>query len=238
MIKYKIIFLLAFVLVICGNAFSQTKELSFESLEKVPYKFIVNKTQFRIRVYDTSDYKNSLVLEKYKTKWIVVDTFDYHRAIYFKDFNYDGFVDFGLLDKWESEVCLFNPTKNLYVKSGFYSDASFDDDLHTDTSHMQLVDKNEQVYFDYLDYKREEWYSTLFQIKNYKRIELGVIDNETKYSEKDSGYITTKVIVHKILNNDDGNEKLIQEIKWNKDEEFDYSKYWKNNWQKFLPQKN
>lgn len=241
MIKYKIIFLLAFVLVVCGNVFSQTKEISFDSIEKKPYEFLVNQTKFRIRFYDTSsDNETPFVLEKYNTTWNPADSFEYHRAIYFRDINYDGFIDFALSDKWESETYLFNPIKNSYVESGFYSDAEFDDDLRTDAPHLQLIDKDEQIYFDYLTDKNCVWHSILFQIKNYKRIELGTINNETIYSEKDDDFITTAIIIiNRILNDEKTDKILFEKIKRDKkDNDFDYATYWKNNWRKFLPQQN
>jgi hypothetical protein len=69
-------------------------------------------------------------------------------------------------------------------------------------------------------------------IKDYKRVELGEINNTTRYSTKTGDYVTTSIIINELPV---GDEKLSKEIKWTSKVKFNYTSYWKQNWRKFLP---
>ena len=228
--KYKIVLLLIFAFIICENVFSQTIKIDYDSIEQKPYEFTVNKNKVRLKVLDTVE--DNVVFQKFSSKWEDIDTFDYHRSFYFRDMNNDGFLDIVLPDKWESEVWFYNPLKNTYIESCCYYIYTVRDDT------IKLINKEKNIYYDYLLYKDGVWYSNLYQIKNYKRFDLGLITNETKISKNDEDYETTWIMISKIINNDNENKQLFQKIKWNSHKDFDYETYWKNNWQKFLPQKN
>ena len=222
-------------LIVCENIFSQTKLIWSDSIMKKPYLFEINKTKFQIKTNDTSDYNRWYLLQKYDAGWNTVDTFGYHRAIYLKDINYDGFFDIGLTDKWQYEVLLFNPLKNRFVHTGYFSW-----DIYDRNKEIVLIDTREKIYCDMEEFKRGEWTSYLFQIMDYKRIDLGEIRNSAKFIEKDTTWVTTSISVYKkkSFTDKDGDsisdDKLIENLKPVAIKDFEYEKYWKQNWQKFL----
>lgn len=216
------ILLIAFASVKIG--FSQTKEIYSDTLEQVPYEFLVNKTKFRLKL-NIDEYKVSI--EKFSSSWIVVDSAEFFQQVLLRDINKDGYIDIGFYEKWTADVWLFNPQTNTYVNSGTYPIMEFRDT----EKHMVLLDGKLQLYYDYSWYKWGNWSSNLFVIKDYKRIELATISNETKYVEKVGDYVTTSVSINKI----EGEvEKLVKKEKWTSKAKFDYGAYWKLNWRKFL----
>jgi len=222
-------------LIVCENVFSQTKSIWSDSIKKQPYIFEINKAKFQIKIFDTTNYERFYLLQKYDAGWKTVDTFGYHRIIYLKDINDDGFFDIGLSDKWQYEVLFFNPLKNSFVHTGYFSW-----DIYDRNKRIVLVDDRGKIYCDMQEYKRGEWTSYLFQIKDYKRVDLGEIRNSAKFIERDTAWITTSISVYKKKSfaDKDGDvisdDKLIETMKPVANKDFDYENYWKSNWQKFL----
>jgi hypothetical protein len=226
--KTKILYLFILMLA-CESAFSQSKEVEYNAFIKKPYEFVVNKIRFRFRIKAKEDY--ILILEKYTKKWEVIsDSIECESRIMFRDINNDGYIDFGSSNNWDADTWLYNPIKNVYIHSGFFPKKEFDDEVE----HMKIINEKSNVYYYKQYYKRGEIFSVLFQISDYKKIKLGVIRNETQYSEENGNYITKKIVISKSTN--DKTENVIQEIKWDGNKEFDDATYWKNNWQKFLKQ--
>ena len=152
-----------------------------------------------------------------------------------KDINYDGFFDIGLSDKWQYEVLFFNPFKQLFVHTGYFSW-----DIYDRNKKIVLLDDKEKIYYDIQEYKRGEWISFLFKIMDYKRIDIGEIRNTAKFIEKNTSWVTMSIAIYKkrYFIDKDGDEihddKLVETLKPDANKEFDYAAYWKNNWQKFV----
>ncbi len=232
MLSNKSFLVLLMLFFVCGLTYSQTKKIEIETIETRPYDFNVNKIKFRFRID-----QDNLILERYNATWITTDTLEsLPPTIYLRDINSDGFIDFGLADKWMSETFLFNPILRKFVMSGFYSNAEFGDNLQTGAPHMVLLDSIRHMYFDYSTYKNGEWYSFLFQIKDFERIDIAEINNETLFSKSGNEFITTSILINKILDNED-NKKLVTKIKRGRtDKPFNYKKYWTDNWKLFINQ--
>lgn len=192
--------------------------------------FTINNNLFRLRCTDT--ITGLIVLEKKLVDWVITDTIEWENQYKFKDINNDGFLDLGFTSKRTSRVYLFNPTTNTFMNSGDYSYFEFygKDDLRN--GKMVLIDKNKQIYYDYQLYKRQEWTSYLFQIKNYKRVDLASIYQETEYSELKKDLINLDIKVSKHDNVD--NEKIVKTIKRISEKQYNYANYWKSNWKIFI----
>lgn len=193
-------------------------------LEKA-FQFTVDNVKFRFRLVRDTDYV--VAIEKFNVNWSMVDSSEIFEKIMFKDLNADGFIDFGFYEKWSVEVWLYNPIKKTFTASGDYPIMEFRDD----EKHMVLLDNSKNIYYDYSWYKRGEWTSTLFMIKDYKRIELAFISNVSHYNEKQRDYVTEFIEINKF--NEDGDFKLIKRIRWNDKKVFKYADYWKKNWENY-----
>ncbi|MCU0321774.1 MAG: hypothetical protein MUE72_05115 [Chitinophagaceae bacterium] len=105
-----------------------------------------------------------------------------------------------------------------------------------------LKDINNDGYLDIGFY--EKWTADVWlfnpKINNYihsgdypinLRVELGVVYNNTKFSEKLRTNITISVTINRIVNEEENEVKV---LKWNKQRKFNYAAYWKKSWRKFL----
>lgn len=198
--------------------------------------FTVNETKFKIRMMDSTS--NQLALEKLEANWILVDSFNSYITYYTNDFdiNNDGFNDIGLYNKKIWFAFLYNPTNNLFVSSGYYSEFEFDRNKygHDSIVHMKLIDTALNIYFDFQPNEKNQWESGLFQVKDYKRTDLGYISTVSRRRN------SKKIIgVSAIKRNREAIDLIvlegIDEIKLKNKERFDYATYWKQNWRKFLP---
>lgn len=215
-----------FVLMIFSKVnFSLAIEIYTDTLQQAPYEFVVNNNKFRFSL-NREEYIVSI--EKFSSTWTLIDTVSFFHQILLKDINNDGYLDIGFYEKWTADVWLFNPKINNYIHSGYYPIMEFRDN----EEHMVLIDKEQKVYYDYAWYKHNSWSSTLFIIKDYLRVELGVVYNNTKFSEKLETNLTTSVTINRIVNEEENEVKV---LKSNKERIFDYAAYWKQNWRKFLP---
>jgi hypothetical protein len=221
-IRLAIVFIL---LSFCKASFCQTTEIYTDTLKQDPYEFWVNKTKFRFKL-NIEEYK--VAIERFNATWTLIDSAEFFQQILLKDINKDGYLDIGFYQKWTADVWLFNSQNNTYIHSGDYPIMEFRDN----EKHMILLDKKLQVYYDYSWYKRGSWTSTLFIIKDYKRVELGAVYNNTEFSKEADGYVTTSVMIDKVREIED---EQIKEMKWTNKVKFDYATYWKQNWRKFLP---
>lgn len=207
--------------------------------------FYVNKVKFKIRLEDTT--KENVVIEKFENnKWKAIDSFfDAAKYIRSIDIDKNGFPDIAVWQKLSYDVYLFNPQNNIFVSSGEYSTRDLNDSIYYDLTYtgkefdeqkMQLIDKDLGLFFDYQPEKSGQFVSHLFQIKNYKRIELGVIFQFAIYSERNKKYEPINGIIYKINNNQLAmvKENIVKTIERVGEHGFDYSTYWKNNWRKFL----
>jgi hypothetical protein len=202
-----------FVLMIFSKVnFSQAIEIYTDTLQQAPYEFVVNNNKFRFSL-NREEYIVSI--EKFSSTWTLIDTVSFFHQILLKDINNDGYLDIGFYEKWTADVWLFNPKINNYIHSGDYPIMEFRDN----EEHMVLLDKVQKVYYDYAWYKHDS------------RVELGVVYNNTKFSEKLRTNITISVTINRIVNEEENEVKV---LKWNKQRKFNYAAYWKKSWRKFL----
>lgn len=189
-------------------------------------------SKFRVRLADTVNYPK-FVLEKFQSVWLPIDTFTYPKygywykkgqTIYNSDYNLDGYNDFIVDYKWYDLVYLFNPDKRTYVKCGFF-------EYGYDT--LKVISKNNNLFYDKWGYKYDDTWSYLFTIKNYKRINLGVIAFGTYNSDDDTIVKPAFISISKIVN--DTTELLKEKLPKNYFDSFDTESYWKRNWKYFYP---
>ncbi|WP_429733544.1 hypothetical protein [Arachidicoccus sp.] len=211
-----------------------------------PVVHIIRHTPTTFEIHNTLFEFDSGYIKKYQdNKWLIIDTLDWAEkgTPEFLDIDKNGFQDIGLYQKYDYSVYLFDPKTNVFVKSGIYSIREFNDmyydqaykDIPVAKQKMQLLSKRLHIYFDY-QMEDHGYYndSYLFQIKNYKRINLGWIIQEGDLIQNRSVYVPKILMIYKakgsILD-----ETLIDST--GTDKVFNYATYWKHNWQKFLPEK-
>lgn len=217
------------LLSICLNASSQNYTFHAEDLYNGKIdSFSINKNQFRLKWTDS--ISGLIVLEKkIKAEWVRTDTIEWANNYSLRDINGDGFLDLGVpISAWNTEAYLFNPKTNLFVDCGLFERFVFE----KDNLGMKINSGKESIYYDYQFYKREEWASYLFQIKDYKRIDLADVFQETQYSKQKEDLIRLDIIVSK--HDKDDNQMAIEKIKNKSSKQFDYATYWKLNWRKFI----
>ncbi len=219
--KLKYCFLL-FVMIICENVFSQIGDIYYDSLLVKPYVFSNNKIMFRLQAYDNNHFL--IIIEKYSSNWYKVDSVWDYGKLTLDDINNDGFLDIVFKEKWNCEIHLFDPIKNNFINTGNFSSVEED--------RMHLINKQLNIFYDWGEYKNWGWVSSLFQIKNYKRIELGTINNEKTRGQFSNE--TVAIVISQIGNKKKKNKKIVRKMKWDDDKEFNYAIYWKLNWKKFL----
>ena len=224
------IFILLFIFM-SFDAFSQVHDGTCADLYdgKID-SFTINSNLFRLRWTDS--ITRLIVLEKKLVDWVIIDTIEWQNQYKFKDINKDGYLDLGFTSKRTSQVYLYNPKTNIFLNSGDYSYLEFYSKIDFGNGNMVLLDKNKHIYCDYQPYKKQEWTSYLFQIKNYKRVDLASIYQETEYSELKNDLIDLDIIVSKY--DDNGNEKVVKRIKRIGENQYKYANYWKLNWKKFI----
>ncbi len=230
----KSISILVTLLIVNLNSFCQDTTYYFENLyEKKAIQFIANKTKFRMCISDTM--AQTFAIEKYNEGWqgwVLIDSIDDgYGKFYLKDINKDGFNDLVLSAKWQKEVYFFNPINKNFIHTGsFCAYCWLGDDKEKKEEQMILLDKKNHIYYDHCSYKRDEWSSSLFTIKNYKRIDLGEIFIESSYTRKQTQIFTKSII--KVLTED--KKTIIRKYKPSVYDTFNYASYWKLNWRKFL----
>lgn len=234
-LRVSILFVMVFV---STSIFSQRKLIYKDTLLKAPYNFQTKGNKFRLRLLG----EHSAAIDKFNVAWMLIDTFEFYHEIYLKDITDDGYLDIGVDQKWTSDVWIFNASKKNYVKSGAYPINDFMDDKKI----MVLLYNKLHVYCDYWTYKNGSWQSSLFLLKNCKRVELGIIYNNTKLSEKLDTYVNKSITIKKRFKDGEKTVKeipwyepekynYVKEIPWHKPEKYNYVNYWKQNWRKFLP---
>ena len=236
--KYNIILL--FSLIVCVNVFSQGNENLFHFPMTNEDRFYVNKTLFKIY---TTDISNSAFIEKFeKGKWNIVDSFDtqkYNRSV---DVDKNGFPDIAVWWKLSYDIFLFNPKENTFVHSGEFSTVDLNDsfyykvDAYTGKSFneqkMQLINKELNLYYNYVPEKRGEFYSELFQLKNFKKYVVGTIYQFAYLDTTTNKYVPVNAEIRKHLKINE--EKTVETVEQTGIHGFDYAEYWKQNWQKFV----
>ncbi len=256
--KYKIVFVF-FTLIVCGNVFSQRI-----IIDSFPYLFKVDKNEFRITqsidtIPGTKHYCYNYSLQKNNTssntKYALgIRCTNDCCSVLLDDVNKDGFFDIvslATLREVTAFVLLYNPLKNDFeFNSGLFF-------LNKDFSiNIRLIDTANSIYCDWAcDTSISSiWYSSLFQIKNYIRINLGIITNEKdsitgirNYRGDKIPRVTVIAGIPKVYKIEDRNRYVIDELVGNfydksrvktietiNNENFNYASYWKNNWRNFL----
>ncbi len=224
-VKYSAFFLLLFFCTFCINVHSQLTNISVDRINNRPYEFIVNKVKFRLIVLNGDG--EFVHIQKFGSIWTEIDSTDVlgdNGCIFFDDVNKDGFNDLVFNEKWVNEIYLFNPYQSVYVNTGEFAQSDF--------GKLDTIDKNQNIYCESGQYKDIFGWSSLFQIKDYKRIDLGIIKGDERRNTKGQ-LIASKITISKIVNDDD--EKVIVNIKWFKAfESYNALSYWKNNWKCFI----
>ena len=222
--------------------------------------FYVNNVLFKICILDTMSRK--AFIEKFQNKkWNILDSFDiqdYGRSV---DVDRNGFPDIAIWWKLSYDVFLFDPFKNTFIHSGEFSTVDLNDsfyykvDAYTGKSFeeqkMQIINKDMNLYYDYVPEKRGEFHSSLFQLIDFKKIVLGTIYQYAHFDKSSNNYTPDETeirkylqqpIVHPIMKGENGvsyqevptREITVDDIKSSGIHGFDYATYWKNNWQNFL----
>ena len=225
-----IVFLLLLINCIAFSQSAKYVDLNFSNGQVDT--FTINKTMFRILMVDTT--RNNLILEKFHegwAGWMSIDSFDTYPSHYTRiyDINQDGYNDIGVIERNSCEVFLYNPSIQTFTRSGFYSPQEFDEGAYNSAGtivHMQILNKEMDLYFDYLPQKRNQWTSRIFRVVNYKRVELGSIGTNPIEGSMD------KIESITIAKEGEDYEKV---MKLTGTQKFDYASYWKQNWRKFLP---
>ena len=246
--------ILLFALLSASHVFSQAHEI-----KKYPYNFTINKNKFRIikhliEATDTSNSYNSYLVQKFYFGWNLMDTIegdDNHEYLVMNDVNNDGYLDIVCPEKWdEANVLLYNPVKNTFVNSGDFF-LNIDSSTNNRIS-IKPIDKTNNLYCDYRQGFLNTNYgsfSSLFQIIDYKRKDLARMYIERYYSDSLPSYFIKEVTINQASDKDITDDKLIKMITPVKEndlikslstiyeDEFDFEKYWKTNWQSFLKNK-
>jgi len=177
--------------------------------------FSVDNVKFRVIHHDTLF---DGVIQKFENgKWIELLSFEslgnHNNYFVDKDLNNDGYNDICLERKWDMETFFYNPKQKTFLNKSLVLSQSW-----------VLIDTARSIYCDYLQYKTADATSELYTIRNFEKIVLAHIEFKAK---ADDNQELDKATFYK-------DKTKIEELKVNKDEEFDYIKWWTENYKRVI----
>jgi len=177
--------------------------------------FSVDNIKFRILHHD--NLYDGIVQKFNNGQWSQILNFENlgnHNDYYVnKDLNNDGYNDICLEWKWDMETFFYDTKLKTFSKKSLRL-----------SSNWALIDKTKGIYCNYQDSKTADATSELYIIKNFDKVVLGYIDFKAR---EDDNQVLDKVTLY-------NNRTKIEELNINKDEEFDYRKWWTENYRRVL----
>jgi len=177
--------------------------------------FSVDKLKFRVIHHDT--LFDGIIQKFEQGKWGEVLSFEslgnHNNYFVDKDLNNDGYNDICLEWKWDMETFFYNPKLKTFTNKSIRLPSSW-----------YLIDKEKGIYCNYQEGKTADATSELYTIKNFEKVVLAHIEFK---SRADDNQILDKAELYK-------DKSKVEELKVNKDEEFNYVKWWTENYKRVL----
>lgn len=215
-------------------ALNQSKEDTLDNnLDggKMAGNFIVDGIKFKYRVISTdSGYIN--IVEKFDSKkWIECLVYQHSTKEnnILNDINSDGFTDISNEWRWASDIYLYNPKIKNFIKEPI----AILNDFHE-------LDTKEKIFYELSIFKSTQNGTNLFKIDDSKRIDLfsiDFIDDSTESSEDSRGIYDNVIIGYNLYKGnylESYNCKLLKTVYLNKSNDFDYQKFWEENYKLLL----
>jgi len=187
--------------------------------------FSVDKQKFRILHHD-SLYDG--ILQKFQdNSWKNILSFEnlgnYNDYYTDKDLNNDGFNDICLYWKWNMQVFFFEPMQKTFSYKPLMLSYNW-----------SLIDTQQGIYCNYQETKTAQAFSELYKIKNNSKYVYYMIDFVANEDDKQN---LQNIILYKCKKGNEDSTTKIKELSAEKNKDFDFQKWWIENYKWLMSRK-